>query len=460
MKKIMLWALVGAIGCAGGLERQGRRTLEASELRPRSAEAEPPPIDGSLQTYLIYAMSRSPELRADFERWRAAIERIAVARRLPAPTLSFGVFLRSVETRVGPQRLRLSIRQSFPWPTRLSAASDAAAHRARAAEARLEGRALALRHRVAEIYWRLWLVERVHRLKIDQEDLLEMLTALVRGRIETGQADLAELAQVELLLDGHRDHHGVHAEARIALEAELRAAIGAPAELPTPITDAAPPFGLPAASAQTLLGWVLAHPRLARLERLAQAADAAADAEDALRYPSLGLGLDWIETGEAADPSMPQSGLDPLIVSVSVSLPIWGGYGAGVEAARADAAAERAGYEALALEADAALRGRLAQLRDTRRRALLHRDLLVPRGLSAWEATLGAYQVGRSGIAAILLVQRDLLAHQIALEQARIEHALGWAALEDLVGRELEIEGGSGWEAPAEEPMDPAQEQP
>ena len=38
--------------------------------------------------------------------------------------LMYGYFLRSVETRVGPQRHRLGISQSFPYPGTLKAAGE------------------------------------------------------------------------------------------------------------------------------------------------------------------------------------------------------------------------------------------------------------------------------------------------------------------------------------------------
>ncbi len=55
-------------------------------------------FDGTLGGYLAYAYAHSPALRASFETWRAATFRPDQERRLPEPTISYAVFVRSVET--------------------------------------------------------------------------------------------------------------------------------------------------------------------------------------------------------------------------------------------------------------------------------------------------------------------------------------------------------------------------
>ena len=95
--------------------------------------------DGRLESYIAYALKNSPALEALFERWQAGINRIAGARRLPDPVISYAYYIRNVETKVGPQRHRLSLKQTFPWPTKFSAGADAVAAKAEALERRFVG---------------------------------------------------------------------------------------------------------------------------------------------------------------------------------------------------------------------------------------------------------------------------------------------------------------------------------
>lgn len=437
MKSLLCCGLIFAVGCAGVAERQTRSDFD-EYVRSVRSRGEPPKLDGSFDAYVLYAMHQSPELRADFERWRAAQAQIAVASKLPEPQVSFAYFIQSVETRVGPQRFKLGIRQMIPWPGVLTAAANAAALRARVAEAKLESRALEVRREVAAVYWQLWLVEKEHALMVEQEALLGSMNELVRGRMETGKADLADAAQASLRLEKLKDHHARHQEMRKALQERLRAVIDAPADADLPISPAAPGNELPRDDELALTTAALTHPDVERFERMAAAAEAQADLEAAKGLPSFGLGFEWIETGPAAV-NIPDSGKDPLIVSLTVTLPIWfGAYSSAREAALAEAAAIRADQEAFELKVRRDVAKRVSDVRDAARRVALHRDVLVPHATTAWESTLGSYAVGRAGIAEVLSAQRELIEHQVALEQARIEHARAWAELEELVGRELE----------------------
>jgi len=77
-------------------------------------------------------------------------------------------------------------------------------------------------------------------------------------------------------------------------------------------------------------------------------------------------------------------------------------------------------------------------IRDAHRRLRLYRDTLIPQAQSAYESVIGSYAVGRSGVAAALLAQRDLLELAVALVRARADHGVAWARLERVVGRPVE----------------------
>ena len=163
-------------------------TIVAQEEAPPETE---PTLDGRLSSYLAFALARSPELRASFERWRAATMRISRARRIPEPIIKYSYFVRAVETRVGPQNHKLSLMQSFPWPTALSAGADAASSKARAAQRRFDGEVLQVQRAVADAYWRLWLVhEDGSETGIRGENALRFLNHSRRPNAELQELDL------------------------------------------------------------------------------------------------------------------------------------------------------------------------------------------------------------------------------------------------------------------------------
>ena len=431
------------LGCRGTYESATRDDLATAAKvmvpneAPPDAEAELA-LDGSLDSYVAFALARSPGLRASFERWRAATMRISRARRIPEPIIKYSYFVRSVETRVGPQNHKLSLMQAFPWPTALSAGADAASEAARAAQRRFDAEALAVKQAVADAYWRLWLLHEEHHLKNEHDVVMETLAGTVRGRVRTGAASLADLNQVELGIARHHDHHGAHREEQRVATADLLRAIGSPArEQKMHATDT--PFeGLPVADAAALREAAMQHPGIEAAELMASASDSRVRAEAAERAPSLLAGLDWIVVGKAVAP-LQESGQDAVIVTAGLSVPLWGpNYRDGMSAARAEGAAYRADRDAALQTADAQLTAAVSAVRGAQRRIDLYRNTLIPLAETTFHSVLGGYQSGRSTVASALLAQKDLLELQLQLARSRALHARGWAVLEAVVGHPVE----------------------
>jgi cobalt-zinc-cadmium efflux system outer membrane protein len=448
VRRVSTWVfaplvVAALIGCAGPHESTLRRDLARARVAYASSATvedgrSPPLAKGGLSAYLRLALNKNPELRASFERWRASVHRISSARRLPEPTLGFGYFVRSVETRVGPQQARISLQQAFPWPTRLTAGADAASARARSMQRRFEAQALSVAQRVEVAYWNLWQLRTTRRIHREHLDVIRGLSEVVRARVSASAASLADLQQIDLTAARIADNIRGMDEAERGAEALLRAAIGVPPAAPVPTPDEPGRVVMPSDAAESLAASVRAHPMIDSVGFLAEASEAQARAEGADRLPSFTVGADWIVTGEAAAPDVPGSGRDAVIVGAGIRVPLWqGSYGDSVEAAEAESRAQRAEQRSLVDRAESELTVTLANLRDAQRRVELYRVTLVPQAQSAFESVLGTYTVGRGTVAQTLLSQRDLLELRIELERARADHARSWSRLEGLTGREL-----------------------
>ena len=68
-----------------------------------------------LDSYVRYGLHHNAGLRAAYEQFLAAVERIPQVSSLPDPVFSFTQFLEEVQTRTGPQQRRYSLTQAFPW---------------------------------------------------------------------------------------------------------------------------------------------------------------------------------------------------------------------------------------------------------------------------------------------------------------------------------------------------------
>lgn len=429
LTRAVLISAAVATGCgATSYERDAFERIEAAPpAQPRRAAA-PADLDGSLAGYLGLAMERSPALEARFAEWRAAVHRIAAARGLPEPVLTFGVMARDLA------RHRVRLEQMLPWPTEITAAEDAAAAASRAAEAEVEVMSLALRHQIAQLYWQIWLHDHIHDILGEQQELLRALSEAVRSRVEIGRASLADLGQIDLGVTRLDDALATHMTAAATLRAELASVLSVPPSTPLPVTDEPPPPRLPAPSAEELIAAARANPEAAALIAMARAGESRARAANARGRPDVMLGVEY-----RSDEPMPSGASEPMVmVMVGVTLPVWrGAYRGASAAAEAESAAYTARAAAAADQLAAEAAASVNNLRDAVRRVSLYESTLIPQAESVYDAVTGAYQTGDSTLAAVLLAERDVLELRLELARARSDHARAWAALERAAGRSL-----------------------
>ncbi|MBV1857988.1 MAG: TolC family protein [Nannocystaceae bacterium] len=432
--------------------RQQLRATQAS-LAPLPTDASPkeaPTFGGTLSGYLAYAYANSPALRASFETWRAATHRPDQERRLPEPTLTYAGFIRSVETRVGPQRHRFSASQWFPWPTKLRAGSDAAVLEAQAAQRRFEGHALHIAADVAAAYWRLWNVHRQTEVARDEVAVLESLSEQVRVRVEVGVAELSDLAQINLMLSRARDRQaGLTQHQRIG-NAQLVGVLGAPDGIATPISDLEPKVVAVAESAAELSAAASRHPEVQSLATLSDAASERAREARADRAPSFGLGVDWILTGSSkATPEPVDSGKDAVAMSLSVKVPLWS---RAYQAAEQEEHARGRALRAQALDARntvaAQVREQAARIDDDVRRVRVYESTLLPQAEAAFESVLASYASGRSTVAELLLAERALLSLREERFTAQADYGTDLARLERALGRPVQLKAAVDQEDP------------
>ncbi|MGM0557222.1 MAG: TolC family protein [Myxococcota bacterium] len=427
-----------ATGCAAPIARDVPESMESFQDQP--GEDELPEFDGALEPYVDYALRHHPDLKADVARWRAERARIDAAYSWPEPTISYGLFIRPVETRVGPQRHRFGLSQPIPWPNKPAKAARAQAKRADASKARYDAAMLVVRAQVTEKYWRQWQTGRQLYWKRQQLTLLETVEAVTRARVEVGKSPQSDLNQIALELTRLRDDIEKLQNVLERQQARFVDALGRrdAGELPVEPADL-PSAHLPSASPEELAKLAESHPQLVAMQRTIESLERTAERRQLDRYPDMTVGVDYIETGEAQNPDLPDSGKDPVIAMVGVKIPIWvGRYQAQVDATHAEAESKRADLEAARNRAVSNVRAAVARLRDSARRIHLYETTLIPQSEVTYESVLGRYEVDQTTIASVLLAQRELLRVRLGLANARAEHATDWVRLEQLVGEPID----------------------
>ncbi len=380
------------------------------------------------------ALEESPAIAAAREVLLASDEEITIAKSLPQPTLTYGHFIEEVETRVGPQQSKLALRQSIPAFGKRGLRRDAALAANSAARARYRGSILSVEYDVRVAYVEYALLERLIEISSERIGLVASLETTVRTLFSAGEATYGKLSRVELLLAERRSALEGLIDRRASAMARLAAAVGT-ADLPrisAPRTAVAS-LTRPSDDEYRLL-LPLGNPELAVLSAAIEKAEANLRLSRRNWLPDLMLGLDYIETGEAAMP-VDESGKDPVVVSASVALPLWGGQlRAGVRKGEASRDAAVARHAARSLHLSARLEEILVRIRDAERRIGLHELELLPRARQERAVAEAAYGGGGS-ITELVDTEEHMLAYELGLAQAQRDLAARIAEADMLTGR-------------------------
>jgi outer membrane protein TolC len=128
-----------------------------------------PGLSQSLEEYLRIAAENNPELKAYFNDYSAALERVPQVGSLPDPELDMGFFLRPMEFPMGNQRAQFQLMQMFPWFGSLDARKDEASKMALAQYETFQDAQNRLLFRVKNTWYQLYELE--EEIRIVQENL-------------------------------------------------------------------------------------------------------------------------------------------------------------------------------------------------------------------------------------------------------------------------------------------------
>ncbi len=445
-------ALLTLLGCASTYDRdladRRRASLYGGELAERSPESDTESAtdspthdpaaallaDPDLETYLEFGLRNSADLRAAYEDWRAAAERIEQTSTLPDPKLSYGEFLEEVQTRTGPQERRFGLSQAFPWPGQLSKQASVAERRAEASWQRVESERLRVAAEIEVAFQEYAFLGRERRITEELLGLLRGLEPVVQSQVVAGrgQEDILRL-QVEIgrLEDDLESilRRRPALSARLADSMHLQQAPGETLPLPELVEPETRTIDVRRASAQALER----NPRLLELFEQVEAGREAEDLASYRRKPRFAVGVDYIQTGEAVNPSLSGSGDDPLLVGLSLSLPIWtSSYAAFEREARHAVRAAQQRLDSLRSTLKSRVEEEAYRIDDATRRIVLYRESLIPRAEESLELTLGSYRAGKASILDLIDSERALLEFELSLWRACRAYLQGDARLRAL----------------------------
>lgn len=445
-KRIALTVLtLGISGCASPPAADNSANAappaadSAQPFTSTAASDEPAPLDAGtgLPEHLAYAALNNAGLKAAYHRWQAAMDKIPQARALPDPRLTYGYFIRSVETRVGPQQHRIGASQSFPWIGKRGLRGDVATQEAHALYQEFEAAKLKLFYGVKNAWFELAYLHRAIEITENNLNLLKDLERVAQTKVQGG-AGLAGAAKAQVELGKLEDQKRSLLDLRQPIAAKLNAALNRPVDSPVPWPTKIDVS--PRQIDETLLFEWLAesNPELRELEIQIAREQKSVDLARREYFPDVTVGVDYTQTDGAIVPGVRDDGKDPVMATISVNIPLWRKkYDAALRSAESRRAAseEMLRNRANLLRAD--LKMAIYQFQDAGRKIDLYRDTLTPLAEQSLEIAQQSWESGKADFLNLIDAERLQLEFQLQIERARANREQRLAEIEMLVGREV-----------------------
>jgi outer membrane protein TolC len=421
------------------LREVGAEDLEVHQDQRTAPDAKQESIGlETLSEYLTQAALSNEALKAAFYRWRAALEKVPQVRSLPDPSFTFAYFIRSVETRTGPQQASFKLAQTFPWFGKLDLKGDIATQEASAVKAEYDALKLKIFFDVKNVYFEYGYLAKAVEIKRENIELLRYLESVARARYSAGATPYADVIRTQVELEKLEDRLKTLVDLRMPIMAKLIAAMNMPADSVLPWPTDVPVMVIGITDDELFKQLPEHNPRIKRFEYLEAKEQAGIELAQKDYYPDFTLGLQTIATGDAVIPEISDSGEDPIIASVSINLPVWWDKRrAAVSEAHSRRLSAKTGNQAVQDTLRADMQLALYKYRDAQRKIDLYQNTLIPKAEQSLAVTLEAFQAGIRSSLDLIDAEKTLLEFELAYVRALADQAQSFALLEMLLGKEI-----------------------
>jgi outer membrane protein TolC len=414
------------------------------ELRAQTARATFP--DEPLEALVAEALAKNPDVAAALADSEAAGFRIAPARALPDPYLSFNYQNDGTAITLGERDMTFlgaMFSQTLPWPGKLRLAGEEARQRAEEVRVGAVGRTrLAVEARVRRAYYEYLLARALLELIEDRSRSWREISAIVQERYAVGlgiQQDVLR-SQVEVLRldEARRDQAAQVANRR----AELNRMTGRPQDAALETAERLD-FRGEVPDLESLLRAVRERsPEIAALERGIEAG----------RIRVSLARKDFLPDFTASAGPMYRGGLDPMWqVGLGITLPIYAGsrQRPRLAAAGAELRSDEARVSSVGLELEFRTRERYETLNAALEVAKLYREGVLPVDQLSLESAVASYRTGKVPFVTVLEALNTLYADR-AIYLTRLAESERWRVSIDEA--DLQPAGGMSAGAPPSGP--------
>ena len=393
--------------------------------------------DSRLETYLVTAAQNNPGLKAKFSDYHAALEKVPQVGALPDPQVMFGYMIMPVETRLGPQKGRISASQMFPWFGTLKARKDAASSMA---EAKLEGFEQAkskLFFDVRSTWYNLFVVNKAIDRTTENIRILNSYRQVALSKISAGLASSVDELRLEMEIGDMENQLALLRDNERTFKVMFNNLLNAGEDSPVAAPDTLFADSLDMTPSVIWDSISVQNHQLMQIDHLIDSWDKQELAAQKAGKPSISIGFEYIIIGQTSSTMAgSDAGKDAFVFpTVGITVPL---YRKKYEAMVREAQYNRESAEYQKQDKQNSLNTIFAQTqrdyRDAERRIYLYQQQLelAKRSLRILESD---YSSGGKNFEEVLRMERKVLKYALELDKAMADRNASAAFVTYLMGK-------------------------
>ena len=388
----------------------------------------------SLDQYLLIAAENNPQLKARFNEYMAALERVPQAGALPDPQFAFGYFINPVETRVGPQRANLGLSQAFPWFGTLVAKKDVMSELARSRFELFQNARSDLFFDVKTAYYNYYFIEKAIEITRENIEILNIFRNLSLVKIEAGTASLADELRVELELNDLENQLALFIDSRDVFRTSFNNLLNRDNSVVIEVPEELYEEELPFESLSLLDSILTSNREIRSLDHKLQSFREQEEVAQKSGMPGFNVGMNYIVIGENPALTDPDNGKDAFFPTIGVSIPIYRKkYKSMVREAEYMQEAVVSEKEDKRNSLSTLFQENMKDFRDSDRRlSLNHQQSEIAN--KVLDILITSYSTNSKDFEEVLRIERQLLGYKLAKERALIDKNVSVAFMNYLLG--------------------------
>lgn len=274
----------------------------------------------NLQEYIETALENNPEVQQFDIKYKRISEKKEEVNTLPNTEFGAGYFVSTPETRTGPQRFKLSVKQMIPFFGTITARENYVSSLADAAYQDIVVVKRKLVTSVAQSYYKLYEVKAKQKVLDENIALLKTYEKLALTSVEVGKSSAVDVLRLQIRQNELAQQKEVLQEAFLGMQKGFNKLLNQDINTQISVVDS---LQIPTKVDKIQPSTLKLHPELVKFDKLYASVEKSEFLNQKEKQPMIGFGLDYVNVEKRTDMNVVDNGKDIIMPMVSLSIPIF-----------------------------------------------------------------------------------------------------------------------------------------